>query len=252
MTKRLLWLALTPFLVHADELPAPVKALEKQGITIVKSFPGPAGMTGYLGKYQEMGVTIYVTPDGKQAISGYLYDEQGTNLSEKLITQEIYAPAGRELWKKMEKAPWIQDGKATAPRTLYVFADPFCPYCHKFWEQSRPWVDAGQVQIRTLMVGVIKPESRATAAAILSAKDPAKTWHDFEQSGGKMTLDIPAAIPPEQAKALNINQKLIDELGANATPAIYYMSETNELQQVVGLPDAEKLAVMMGGEIKKN
>jgi|GEM_PF-5689900 len=30
------------------------------------------------------------------------------------------------------------------------------------------------------------------------------------------------------------------------------MSETNELQQVVGLPDAEKLAVMMGGEIKKN
>lgn len=40
MTKRLLWLALTPFLVHADELPAPVKALEKQGITIVKSFPG--------------------------------------------------------------------------------------------------------------------------------------------------------------------------------------------------------------------
>ena len=58
MTKRLLWLALTPFLVHADELPAPVKALEKQGITIVKSFPGPAGMTGYLGKYQEMGVTI--------------------------------------------------------------------------------------------------------------------------------------------------------------------------------------------------
>lgn len=36
-------------------------------------------MTGYLGKYQEMGVTIYVTPDGKQAISGYLYDEQGTN-----------------------------------------------------------------------------------------------------------------------------------------------------------------------------
>lgn len=252
MTKRLLWLALTPFLLHADELPAPVKALEKQGITIIKSFPGPAGMTGYLGKYQEMGVTIYVTPDGKQAISGYLYDEQGTNLSEKLIAQEIYAPAGRELWKQMEKAPWILDGKASAPRTLYVFADPFCPYCHKFWEQSRPWVEAGQVQIRTLLVGVIKPESRATAAAVLSASDPAKTWHDFEQSGGKMALNIPAAIPPEQAKTLNINQKLMDELGANATPAIYYMSDTHELQQVVGLPDAEKLAVMMGGEIKQH
>lgn len=252
MTKRLLLLALAPFFLHASDHPAPVKALEQQGITIIKSFPGPNGMTGYLGKFQEMGVTIYVTPDGKHAISGYLYDEQGTNLSEKLIAQEIYAPAGRELWKQMEKASWIQDGKADAPRTIYVFADPFCPYCHQFWQQSRPWVDAGKVQIRTLMVGVIKPESRVTAAAIMAAQDPAKTWRDFEQSGGKMALDIPAAIPPEQAKALNINQKLMDELGANATPAIYYMNDANELQQVVGLPDAEKLAVMMGGEIKKN
>jgi thiol:disulfide interchange protein DsbG len=40
------------------------------------------------------------------------------------------------------------------------------------------------VQIRTLLVGVIKPESPATAAAIL-AKDPAKTWHDYEQSPEK-------------------------------------------------------------------
>lgn len=252
MTKRFLLLALMPFMLHANELPAPVKALEKQGITIIKSFPGPDGMTGYLGKYQEMGVTIYVTPDGKHAISGYMYDEQGNNLSEKLIAREIYAPAGRELWKQMEKAPWIQDGLANAPRTLYVFADPFCPYCHKFWEQSRPWVESGKVQIRTLMVGVIKPESRPTAAAILAAKDPAKTWHDFEKSGGKMALDVPSAIPPEQAKTLNINQKLMDELGANATPAIYYMSDTNELQQVVGLPDAEKLAVMMGEPPKQN
>ena len=250
MTKRLLLLALAPFFLHASDLPAPVKALEQQGITIIKSFPGPNGMTGYLGKFQEMGVTIYVTPDGKHAISGYLYDEQGTNLSEKLIAKEIYAPAGRELWKQMEKASWIRDGDTRAPRTIYVFADPFCPYCHQFWQQSRPWVDAGKVQIRTLLVGVIKPESRATAAAILGANDPARTWKEFEQSAGKMALKIPAAMSPEQAKVLNTHQKLMDELGANATPAIYYMNDNNELQQVVGLPDAEKLAVMMGDAMK--
>ncbi|MBS1204528.1 MAG: dsbG [Proteobacteria bacterium] len=246
MFKRLLMLTFLPLTLHAEELPAPVKAIEKQGITIIKSFDAPGGMKGYLGKYQDMGVTIYVTPDGKHAISGYMYDEAGTNLSEKLITKEIYAPAGRALWQQMEKADWILDGKKEAPRVVYMFADPYCPYCKQFWQQARPWVESGKVQLRTLLVGVIKPESPAAAAAIMSAKDPAKIWHDYEQSNGKMALTLPKSVPPEMMKKLNINQKLMDDLGANATPAIYYMNEDNVLQQEVGLPDAEKLKTIMG------
>jgi thiol:disulfide interchange protein DsbG len=239
-------LTLLPLTLHAEDLPAPVKAIEKQGITIIKSFDAPGGMKGYLGKYQEMGVTIYVTPDGKHAISGYMYDDAGTNLSEKLFNQELYGPAGRELWQRMEKAEWILDGQKTAPRVVYVFADPYCPYCKQFWQQARPWVESGKVQIRTLMVGVIKPESPAAAAAILSAKDPAKSWHEYEQSNGKMTLALPKTIPPAIMRSLNLNQKIMDDLGANATPAIYYMNEENVLQQAVGLPDAEKLKTIMG------
>ncbi|HCJ6372185.1 thiol:disulfide interchange protein DsbG [Citrobacter sp. RHBSTW-00671] len=248
MFKRLLLLALLPAAVHAEELPAPVKAIEKQGITILKSFDAPGGMKGYLGKYQDMGVTIYVTPDGKQAISGYMYNEKGENLSNALIEKEIYAPAGREMWQRMEKASWILDGKKDAPVIVYVFADPFCPYCKQFWQQARPWVESGNVQLRTLLVGVIKSESPATAAAILASKDPAKTWHDYEASGGKMTLTLPATPPAEQMKTLNINQKLMDDLGANVTPAIYYMSKDNTLQQAVGLPDKEKLDIIMGAK----
>lgn len=246
MLKRLLALSLLSFYVQAEELPAPVQAIEKQGITIIKSFDAPGGMKGYLGKYQDMGVTIYVTPDGKHAISGYMYDTAGTNLSEKMIQDEIYSPAGRALWQQMEKSKWILDGKKDAPRVIYVFADPFCPYCSHFWKQARPWVDAGKVQIRTLMVGVIKPESPAAAAAILSDSDPAKKWYDYEQSAGKMTLDLPKAIPPEIMNVLNSNQKLMDELGANATPAIYYMNNDHVLQQEVGLPDEEKMKLIFG------
>ncbi|QKN82806.1 thiol:disulfide interchange protein DsbG [Scandinavium goeteborgense] len=246
MRKLALLLTLAPFLATAEELPAPVKAIEKQGITIIKSFDAPGGMKGYLGKYQDMGVTIYLTPDGKHAISGYMYDEKGANLSEQLIQKDIYAPVGRELWQKMEQASWILDGKKTAPRVIYVFADPFCPYCKQFWQQARPWVESGKVQLRTLMVGVIKPESPATAAAIMTSKDPAKTWHDYEQSGGKLKLDIPSSVAPAQMQILNENQKIMDELGANATPAIYYLNDDNALQQVVGLPDAENLKAMMG------
>ena len=248
MFKRTLLLTLLPAVVHAEELPAPVKAIEKQGITILKPFDAPGGMKGYLGKYQDMGVTIYVTPDGKHAISGYMYNEKGENLSNALIEKEIYAPAGREMWQRMEKASWILDGKKEAPVIVYVFADPFCPYCKQFWQQARPWVDSGKVQLRTLLFGVIKPESPATAAAILASKDPAKTWHDYEASGGKMKLEIPVSVPAEKMKLLNINQKLMDDLGANVTPAIYYMSKDDTLQQEVGLPDKEKLNIIMGNK----
>lgn len=245
MIKRTLLLTLFPFIAFAEELPAPVKAIEKQGITILKSFDAPGGMKGYLGKYQDMGVTIYLTPDGKHAISGYMYDEKGANLSNALIEKEIYAPVGREMWQRMEKASWILDGKKEAPVILYVFADPFCPYCKQFWQQARPWVESGKVQLRTLLVGVIKPESPATAAAILSTRDPAKTWHDYEASGGKLNLTIPSSVPENKMKTLNIHQKLMDDLGANATPAIYYMNKENMLQQVVGLPEKAQLDIMM-------
>ena len=193
MLKRLLLLSLLPFCSYAEELPAPVKAIEKQGITIIKPFDAPGGMKGWLGKYQDMGVAIYLTPDGKHAISGYMYDENGNNLSEQLFQKELYTPAGQEMWKKMASAHWLQDGNKEAPIVLYVFADPFCPYCKQFWQQSRPWVEAGKVQIRTLLVGVIKPERPATAA-LTDASDPrsqgvpgrakSPTWAWAKRGGG--------------------------------------------------------------------
>jgi thiol:disulfide interchange protein DsbG len=38
----------------------------------------------------------------------------------------------------------------------------------------------------------------------------------------------------------------MDNLGANATPAIYYLNADNELQQVVGMPDEKQLEAMFG------
>ncbi len=246
MLKRLFFLSFLPFFSQAEDLPAAVKAIEKQGITIIKPFAAPGGMKGWLGTYQDMGVAIYLTPDGKHAISGYMYDEKGNNLSEQLFQKELYTPAGQAMWKKMAAASWLQEGKKEAPVILYVFADPFCPYCLQFWRQARPWVESGKVQIRTLLVGVIKPESPAMAAAILATQDPAKTWHDYEQSAGKMHMTIPTHLSPEKMKIVSENQQLMDALGANATPAIYYLNQDNMLQQVVGLPEADKLQIMMG------
>ena len=47
-----------------------------------------------------MGVAIYLTPDGKHAISGWhVTTKKGNNLSEQLFQKELYTPAGQAMWK---------------------------------------------------------------------------------------------------------------------------------------------------------
>ncbi len=51
---------------------------------------------------------------------------------------------------------------------------------------------------------------------------------------------------PAQQKTLKNHQDIMDAPAASATPALYYMNNENELQQVVGLPDNDQLNMMMG------
>ena len=153
------------------------------------------------------------------------------------------------MWQRMEQSHWLLDGKKDAP-VMFATCSPIrsAHIVNSSGSRRSPWVDSGKVQLRTLLVGVIKPESPATAAAILASKDPAKTWQEYEASGGKLKLKVPANVSTEQMKVLSDNEKLMDDLGANVTPAIYYMSKENTLQQAVGLPDQKTLNIIMGNK----
>lgn len=160
LTLLILLLSATAQAQTAD-LPEPVKQMEKQGIEIIKPFSAPGGVEGWLGKYQDMGVTLYLTPDKKHVVSGYMYDTQGNNLSEKIINDEIYIPAGREMWKQLTAAPGISEGSADAKCQVVVFSDPFCPYCNKFWHQAQPFIKDKSISTKTLLVGVIRRTARS-------------------------------------------------------------------------------------------
>jgi thiol:disulfide interchange protein DsbG len=94
--KKLLLISLlvTSGLAAAEAIPDVVKTFsEQQDIKIIKKIDAPGGAPAWLGQYQDMGVTLFLTPDGKHVISGYLYDEK--NLSDAYFQKEIYAPLGR-------------------------------------------------------------------------------------------------------------------------------------------------------------
>jgi hypothetical protein len=45
---------------------------------------------------------------------------------------------------------------------------------------------------------------------------------------------------------LQHHQTLMNDLEVSTTPAIYYMNERNEFQQVIGMPDKKQLIEMFG------
>ncbi|MGB7758058.1 MAG: thiol:disulfide interchange protein DsbG [Salinisphaera sp.] len=231
---------------HAADWPAPIQQMADKGLTIVKRFDAPGGLTGYAARAGHTPVALYLTPDGHHVIVGTMLDEHGNNLSQKALDAAITKPQQQSAWPQLESATWIADGADSAPRRIYVFTDPNCPYCHRFYEAARPWVKAGKVQLRTILVGILKPSSPGKAAAILSAKHPVAAYRRHEanyRSGGIKPLgDIPPALSDE----ITSNNALMGSLGIRGTPGIVTRDAHGKIHIHQGMPQGDTLTDILG------
>ncbi|MCL4316545.1 MAG: thiol:disulfide interchange protein DsbG [Gammaproteobacteria bacterium] len=231
---------------QAKDWPAPIKALEAQGVEVIGTFDALGGLTGYAGMIEQQPLAIYLTVDGKQAIIGTMIDAKGANLSQEPLDRLVSKPMTVKTWKQLEKSTWIADGSKNVPRVIYTFTDPNCPYCNKFWNDARPWVKAGKVQLRHIIVAILTDTSAGKAAALLSAKDPqvALTQHEQQHASGGVKLlgQISATVRAQ----LDANQKLMQQLGSFATPTIFYKDASGNLQKIQGAPSAEMLTTILG------
>lgn len=232
----------------ADELPAPVQALANQGLTIHGQFDAPGGIRGYGASVQGQDMAIYLTPDGEHAIIGTLMDSQGNDLTEAHLDEHVRVPLEAETWQSLEESHWIRDGDENAPRVIYTFTDANCPYCQQLWQEARPWVDAGDVQLRHIMVGILAPNSPAIAATILGADDPESALH--HHSAGE---SVKATVQPREIEEqVYTNNQLFEELGLYATPTSAFQRETDDgnlrIDRIQGLPSEQRLIEMMGSE----
>ncbi|MEO9382996.1 thiol:disulfide interchange protein DsbG [Chromobacterium phragmitis] len=220
-------------------LPPPIQALEQQGYEILSRFDAPAGMTGYAALYLGRPQTLYLTPDGRQAIAGAMTDANGERWNQAGVDLQF----SDAMWAQLRGSAWIADGRADAPRTIYVFTDPNCPYCKRFWRDARPWVRAGKVQLRHIPLGILQADSRSKAAAMLADADPAAALARHE-SGEDVQ---PLLRPPATVDAkLDANHRLMERLGAFSTPAIFYRDANGELKKTQGAPSAASLEKVLG------
>lgn len=146
------------------------------------------------------------------------------------------------IWKELEQRPWVRDGNVEAERILYSFTDMNCPYCRELWEETRPWVEAGIVQIRHIPVGILEADSPMKAMSLMAADDPERALADHYRGVALKPLD---ELPPELELALYRNHQLMEGLGLVATPALVYRQD-GQLLQAQGVPSIERLEEIMG------
>ncbi|AMN13745.1 thiol:disulfide interchange protein DsbG [Alteromonas macleodii] len=234
-------------LATASSLPQPLKFIESQGGEVVNAFDAPSGVTGYIIDFRGNALTVYLSEDKQYLFTGKMLDASGRDIGETALNAYISGPQSEKNWQALGSSNWIPDGDNDAERVIYTFTDPNCPYCKKFWQQARPWIEAGKVQIRHIMVGILKADSFDKSAAILSADDPAKALyqHEVGNEGTVLTITPPSDNAREKLK---INHTLMQKLGVSATPAIFYKDSKNVVDLHMGLPGLSQLEEIMGSK----
>jgi len=229
----------------AGERPPVLKALERHGLTVLEEFPGPPNLRAFAAMSNAQAVAVYVAADGS-AIVGTRIDAAGAEADADKLKELALKPVGDKIWADLQASTWIRDGKPDAPRIVYTFSDPNCPYCNRFWHAARPWIDAGKVQLRHVMVGVIRKDSPNKAAAMLTAKDPSaallENESNFKQGGIKPADTIPASI----AEKLDANRRLMGQLGFQGTPATVSRDADGIVQRRSGMPQGPELESVLG------
>ena len=243
---------------NAGDLPSE-QFLAEQGLTIVGPMPAVGGLKAWAAYREQQPIPIYRLPDGKHWVIGTVIDAQGKDVNAKTLQAAVQKPMGQQTWQDLERSHWIADGKPDAPTIAYVFTDPNCPYCNQLWREARPWVQSGQLQLRHVLVAVLRPSSEGKAAAILNAQAPAQALANHAQAyadaQGKSpdTLGIAplARIPLSARDALASNLSLMTSMGIRATPATIWKNAQGTVQTRTGMPPGLLEDVMKTPEKKK-
>ena len=195
-------------------------------------------LTGYVVSNQD-GTQVVYGEDGYLFV-GHVISPKGVDLTDGYRARYTPKPDYEAVVSKLDAGGHlIKEGRASAP-LLYVFADPNCSFCYRFYHMAEPLVSSGRLRIRWVMVAFLQSSSAGKAAAILSASDPRAALHADEdrfdvahESGGI----APAGSQDKAMQAvLQAHASAMDALGAAGTPTLLYRDEQGRWAATVGLP----------------
>jgi len=144
----------------------------------------------------------------------------------------------------IDQTTWIAEGRG--PHVAYIFFDPNCPYCHTLYENTRSWVQDGNLQLRWIPVGVLLTSSHGKALAMLGANDPLQAFYQNEEhyTRGNGGLDEDFG-NHEVEQRLAINEAVWNRLQLGVVPLMLFYNTAGEAVLIQGAPPKERLAQML-------
>lgn len=208
------------------------------------------GLTGYVVRYEGRASLVYA--EHGYLFFGDLVSPGGDDLSARYGDRYLPKPDVAATVKQLEhRGHLIVEGADSAP-VLYVFADPNCIFCHRFYRMAEPLVRAGKLQLRWAMVGFLKSTSAGRAVAILGAKDPVKALHTNQArfDTGAEEGGIPPARDPDSSlqALLKANFAAMRAAGGNGTPTLLYRTGSKKWAARVGVPTGSWLNAYVQGK----
>ena len=157
---------------------------------------------------------------------------------------EALQRAAESMFADIQQASWVRDGRGA--HVMYVFFDPNCPYCHKLYQELRPQVERGEVELRWIPIGLLTTTSQGKAAAILEAADPSaalrRNEENFSVETGSLGGVEEELVPRTDTLArLARNLALLRRSGLDSVPSLLFRDTRHQARFVLGAPPATKL-----------
>ncbi len=221
---------------------AEIAAVRKQ---VEAHFPGAPirhiAKSGYLGLYEVMlgDQLIYTDPNVGHVFVGSIYDT-GTKQN---LTEARLRKLNRVAVDKLPMDLAFKRVKGDGSRTLYLFSDADCPFCHRL-EQEMRGLDNVTIYTFLFPIDQLHPDAARKSKLLWCAPDRAKAWDVYFASGKLPDNKGDCEDPVAKTQALG------DSLHINATPTLIFADGTM-IAGALPLPDLEKEMASAQSELRK-
>lgn len=135
----------------------------------------------------------------------------------------------------VEQAHWFSVGNTNAPY-IYIFMNPTCEHCIAYWNDLKPHIESGAIQLRILPFGS-SADNKTASAALLSVSDPVKAWSSYI-SGDKSALSEDKITDEKAYDKVGTNTDIWMKWKLRTTPfSVYRSPSDSKIKILIGKPD---------------
>ena len=240
--------------------------------SVRRIFDGPpgSGLTGAVIAGSLSPVVVWITADGKTLIAGDVFDAKGRDLTQVATLRwadvpspgpgRLPAPPAPVAASPSRRVPVVlapgvfrtEMGsvhalrEGTGPRTVWIFLDPDCIWCHRLYAGLKAHPLPADVAMNWVPVAFLKPSSAGRAETLLAGGLPALDRDETRFDRTREEGGVPETHRTDLEAAVRENTRIFDALGGTMTPTVVFRDWTGRTLRFDGFPPPDILDRIAG------